>query len=62
MKKIMIKYTLEIPEDRLDKYCKISQMGRNAATVEFKALAEVHGRTAVYEYIEDTITDYKESR
>jgi hypothetical protein len=62
MKKVMIKYTIEIPEDRLDKYCNINRLGRNEATVEFKGLAEVHGRTAVFEEIDETITIDKENR
>ena len=62
MKKIMIKYTIEIPEDRLDRYCKITQVGRNEAAAVFKNLAEVYGRTAVFERIDEYITIYKESR
>ena len=62
MKIVMIKYNIEIPEDRLDRYCKIMQIGRNEATIIFKNLAEVYGRTAVFERIDETITIYKESR
>ena len=62
MKKVMIKYTIEIPEDKLDKFCKISQMGRHEATSRFKDLAEVYGRTAVFELIEDTFIEYKENQ
>ena len=53
---------LQEAEDRLDRFCKIMLMGRNEASIKFKDLAEVYGRSAVYELIEDTITEYKENR
>ena len=55
MKKVMIKYNIEIPEDRLDKYCKKMRIGRNQAAKEFKEIAEVHGRTGVYNIIEERL-------
>ena len=51
----MIKYNIEIPEDRLDKYCKKMRIGRNQAAKEFKEIAEVHGRTGVYNIIEERL-------
>lgn len=55
MKKVMIKYNIEIPEDKLDRYCKKIRVGRNSAAIEFKQLAEIHGRKAIYDIIEDRI-------
>ena len=55
MKRIMIKYTIEIPEDRLDKYCNKVNLTRNAAKKLIKEMAEVYGRTHTFEYIDETI-------
>ena len=55
MKMVMIKYNIQIPEDRLDKYCKKMRIGRNEATKGFKDVAETYGRTAVYDVIEERI-------
>ena len=55
MKKIMVKYTMEVPEERLDKYCRIVRTGRREATERFKQMAETYGRISVYEVIDETI-------
>ena len=43
MIRIMIKYTMEIPEDRLEKYCNKASLTRSAAKSLLKEMAEVYG-------------------
>jgi hypothetical protein len=56
----MIKYSIQIPEDRLDKYCNLLRAGRREVTEQFKQIAEVHGRTAVFEKVENTLDNKQE--
>ena len=55
MIRVMIKYTIEIPEDRLEKYCKKASLTRNAAKSLLKEMAEVYGRTHTFEYVDEVI-------
>ena len=50
MKKIMIKYTLEIPEDKFEKICRLGQCGKRELETDIKKMAEVSGRHRVYEF------------
>ena len=51
MKKIIVKYTLEVPEDHIDKICRASQCGRRDLENDIKHMAEISGRHRVYEFI-----------
>lgn len=55
MIRIMIKYTIEIPEDRLEKYCNKASLTRSAAKSLLKEMAEVYGRTETFEYVDNII-------
>lgn len=55
MKRITVKYTIEIPEDRLDKYCFKTSLTRSAAKHNIKIMAEVYGRTYAYGRVEEII-------
>lgn len=55
MIRIMIKYTMEIPEDRLEKYCNKASLTRSAAKSLLKEMAEVYGRTETFKYVDETI-------
>ena len=55
MKRIMIKYTIEIPEDRLDKYCNKVNLTKNAAKKLIKDVAENEGRVEAYNHVDYVI-------
>ena len=55
MKKILVRYILEIPEERLEKVCKKAMISKNDIIVELRQMAEVHGRTTVYNYLDKII-------
>ena len=48
----MIKYTIEIPEDRLDKYCDKVNLTKNAAKKLIKDVAENEGRVEAYNHVD----------
>ena len=50
MKKIMVKYHIEIPEDMFEKVCKLGQCGKRELEKDIKKMAEVTGRHRVYEF------------
>ena len=50
MKKITIKYNLEIPEDMFEKICRLGQCGKRVLEQDIKKMAEVSGRHRVYEF------------
>ena len=52
MKKITVKYTLEVPEDHIDKVCRRCQCGKRDLENDLKHMAEISGRHRVYEFIE----------
>lgn len=55
MKKIMVKYTIEIPEDKFDKYCRKIMITKKQTVVDLRDLAETSGRVIVYGKIENTL-------
>tara|TARA_B100000287_G_scaffold356661_1_gene347670 strand:- start:1174 stop:1461 length:288 start_codon:yes stop_codon:yes gene_type:complete len=55
MIKIKVEYTIEIPEHRLDKYCKLARIGRKQAKKLLREMAAVFGRVHTYEYIDEVI-------
>ena len=50
MKKITVKYTLEIPEDKFEKISRLGQCGKRELEQDIKKMAEVTGRHRVYEF------------
>ena len=50
MKVIQVKYNIEIPQENIDKICKICQCGRRDLEKDIKHMAEVSGRNRVYEF------------
>tara|TARA_R110000824_G_scaffold95302_7_gene229283 strand:+ start:156 stop:347 length:192 start_codon:yes stop_codon:yes gene_type:complete len=56
MKKIAVKYTLEIPEDKFEKVCKLGQCSKRELEKDVKKMVEVTGRLRVYEFIDNMIT------
>jgi len=55
MKKISVKYTLEVPEDKFEKVCRLGQCSKRELERDIKKMAEITGRHRVYEYIDDII-------
>ena len=50
MKKIIVKYHFEIPEDMFEKICRLGQCSKRELEKEMKKMAEVSGRHRVYEF------------
>ena len=55
MKKIHIKYNIMIDDDKFDKACARARVGRDIMVNDLKQRAQVFGRTAVYEFIEEFV-------
>ena len=52
MKKIVVKYIIEVPENHIDKVCRVARCGKRDLENDIKEMAEVSGRHRVYEFIE----------
>lgn len=61
MKKITIKYNLEVPEDHIDKICRIAQCGKRVLERDIKHMAEISGRHRVYEFTQSFIKNKEDS-
>ena len=57
MIRIMIKYRMEIPEDRLDKYCDRVGLTRATGKRFLKDMAETQGRVEVYNHVDYIINE-----
>ena len=57
MKKIMVKFTMEIPEDKFDKACYKAMVNKKTMTFKLRDMAEVHGRTEVYNWVDEVVTN-----
>ena len=55
MKRILVKYVMEIPEDRFEKYCIKSMTTKKKAIVDLRDRAEASGRVLVHKKIEHTL-------
>ena len=55
MKKIIVKYNLEIPQEHIDKMGKVCQCGRRDVEKDIKQMAEIAGRHRVHEFIQPFI-------
>ena len=60
MKKIMVKYTIEVPEDHIDKVCRKAQCGKRDLENDIKHMAEISGRHRVHEFVQPFIQTKKE--
>ena len=52
----MIKYTMEIPEDRFEKSCYKTMINKKEMTFKLRDMAEIHGRTQVYSWVDEIIS------
>ena len=52
MKRMIIKYHIEIPEDQIDKLCFKTQSSKREVENDIRQMAEVAGRHRVYEFIQ----------
>ena len=52
MKKITIKYHIEVKEDHIDKVCRKARCGKRDLENDIKHMAEIAGRHRVYEFIQ----------
>ena len=55
MKKITIKYHIEVKEDHIDKVCRKARCGKRDLENDIKHMAEIAGRHRVYEFIQPFI-------
>ena len=57
MKKIHVKFTMEIPEDKFEKACHRVMLSKKIMTFNLRDMAEVHGRTQVYNWVDDVVNN-----
>ena len=55
MKKILVKYVIEIPEDRFEKACFKGMIGNKDLTIKIRDMAEVYGRTNTYAWVDEIV-------
>lgn len=55
MKKILVKYTIEIPEARFEKACFKAMIGNKDLTIKIRDMAEVHGRANTYAWVNEMV-------
>ena len=55
MKKILVNYTLEIPESKLEKVCRLAMISKRDMINNLRIKAETYGRVAVFEEIENIL-------
>ena len=61
MKKILVHFTMQIPEDRFEKACFKARVNKKTLTVELRDMAETHGRTQVYNWVDDVVNNRDKS-
>ena len=52
MKRIMIKYHIEVPEDQVDKVWFKTQSTKRQLETDIRQMAEIAGRHRVYEFVQ----------
>ena len=57
MKRIKVQFTMEIPEDKFDKACYKAMVNKKTMTFKLRDMAEVHGRTEVYNWVDEVVTN-----
>ena len=55
MKKILVNYTLEIPENKLEKVCRLAMISKRDMINSLRIKAETYGRVAVFVEIENIL-------
>ena len=50
MKKITVKYSIEIPDDHIDKICRLARCGKRDLEKDIKYMAELAGRDRVHKF------------
>tara|TARA_R100000781_G_scaffold41926_1_gene28924 strand:+ start:493 stop:693 length:201 start_codon:yes stop_codon:yes gene_type:complete len=55
MKKILVKYHIEILDDQIDKICKLARCGKRDLENDIKHMAEIAGRHRVFEFTQPFI-------
>ena len=55
MKKITVKYSIEIPDDHIDKICRLARCGKRDLENDIKHMAEISGRHRVHEFVQPFI-------
>ena len=55
MIKVKVEYIIELSEQKLDKYCLLTRIGRREAKSLLKEMAVIFGRSQTYEHIDETI-------
>ena len=62
MKKITVKYSIEIPDDHIDKICRKARCGKRDLENDIKHMAEIAGRHRVHEFKQPFIQLKQEKR
>ena len=62
MKRIAVKFHLEIPDDHIDKVCRKARCGKRDLENDIKHMAEIAGRHRVYEFIQPFIEIKQEKK
>tara|TARA_R100000315_G_C5185352_1_gene107784 strand:- start:86 stop:274 length:189 start_codon:yes stop_codon:yes gene_type:complete len=62
MKKITIKYHIEVKEDHIDKVCRKARCGKRDLENDIKHMAQIAGRHRVYEFIQPFIEIKQEKK
>ena len=53
----MVKFTMEIPEDKFDKACYKAMVNKKTMTFKLRDMAEVHGRTQVHFWVDEVVNN-----
>ena len=61
MKKIMVKYNIEIPQEQIDKLCAKTLSSKSDVHNDIKHMAEIAGRHRVYEFVQPFIQNKEDS-
>ena len=48
---------MEIPEDKFEKACYKAMVNKKTMTFNLRDMAEVHGRTQVYTWVDDVVNN-----
>ena len=53
----MVKFTMEIPEDKFEKACFKAMVNKKTMTFNLRDMAEVHGRTQVHNWVDEVVNN-----
>ena len=60
MKRIRVKYTMEVPHDKLEKTCTITMISKKVMIETLRQMAETHGRISVYKFVDNVVNNKQE--